>query len=348
MKHFTTIETLSDGSVIKIGKPGITYKPGTPDLLYMFAQSGVVLAVEAGPSSPADHAVLTITSADGETVKMSYSFAYATTILADITDIVKSMVKRTVPVSSTPVSVGTALFVVDVELFDSDDIPVDNASFGARAIDGLDYATESPADGFWPGVPDRVRVSGHAVTFLANGSDGEATVTVKNGTNAAIVDNNGQAVTFYGPLTAYEIVDDGSTAARCIFDAVDCFSDKAVLRWWSPELGGWKSSVWDVVEQGCDVARVTLYDRMFARNAAAESSIWMRLRSPLCSVRDWAWLRDISISDEVEMFVTEKVETGGSTDLWRSVTVSPSSTAWKINDVKDFDIVVTAAEASSL
>lgn len=326
----------------------MTYKPGTPDLLYMFCQSGIVLAIEQGALSTADHAVLTITSADGDTVKMSYSFAYGTTINADITDIIKSMVKRTVPVSPAPVSVGTALSVVDVELFDSDDSPVDNASFAARAIDALDYATESPSTGLWPGVPDRVRVSGHPVTFLANGSDGEATVTVKNGTNAATVDNNGQAVTFSGPLTAYEVVDNGNTAARCVLETVECISDNVVLRWWSPELGGWKSCVWDVVEQGQDVARVTLFDRMFARNAAAEASIWMRLRSPLCSVRDWAWLRDISVSDEVEMLDTEKVETGGSTDIWRSVTVSPSSTAWKINDVKDFDIVVTTAEASSL
>lgn len=348
MKQFTTIETLSDGSLIKIGKPGITYKPGTPDLLYMFVQSGVVLAIEAGSGSPADHAVITITSSDGDTVRMSYSFIYGTTFYADITDIIKSMVKRTVPVSATPVSVGTALSVLDVELFESDDTPVDNASFDARTIDGLDYANESPADSLWPGVPDRVRVSGHPVTFLANGSDGEATVTVKNGTNTATVDNNGQAVTFAGPSGSYEILEGGDTVAKCILESVSCISDTVVLRWWSPELGGWKSCVWDVVEQGCDVARVTLYDRMFARNAAAESSLWLRLRSPLCSARDWAWLRDISVSDEVEMLDTEKVETGGSTDIWRSVTVSPSSTAWKINDVKDFDIVVTTAEASSL
>lgn len=348
MKHFTTIETLSDGSKVKIGKPGITYKSATPKLLYMFCQSGIVLAIEQGALSTADHAVVTITSAGGETVQITYSFAYGGTIYADITDVVRSMVVRTLPTSSTPSSVGTSLTVLDVELYDATETAVDNTSFSVQAIDGLDYATESPADGFWPGVPDRVRVSGHAVTFLAVGSDGEATVTVKNGTNAAVVDNNGQAVTFYGPLTAYEVVDNGNTVARCILEAVDCFSDKMVLRWWSPELGGWKSCVWDVVEQGQDVARVTLYDRMFARNAAAESSIWMRLRSPLCSVRDWAWLRDIAVSDEVEMLVTEKVETGGSTDIWRSVTVSPSSTSWKINDFKDFDIVVTAAEASSL
>lgn len=348
MKHFTTIETLSDGSVIKIGKPGITYKPGTPDLLYMFAQSGVVLAIEQGALSTADHAVVTMTSSDGDTVTLSYSFAYGTTILADITDIIKSMVKRTLPVSPTPVSVGTSLSVVDVELFDSDDSPVDNASFAAWAIDGIDYATESPGDGLWPGVPDRVRVSGHPVTFLANGSDGEATVTVKNGTYSAAVDNNGQSVTFSGPATAYEVVDNGNTVARCILETVDCISDNVVLRWWSPELGGWKSCVWDVVEQGQDVARVTLFDRMFARNAAADASLWLRLRSPLCSMRDWLWLRDIAVSNEVEMLDTEKVGTGGSTDIWRSVTVSPSSTAWKINDVKDFDIVVTTAEASSL
>ena len=348
MRQFTTLETLSDGSKIKIGKPGITYKPGTPDLLYMFCQSGIVLAIEQGALSTADHAVVTITSAGGEAVQITYSFAYGGTIYADITDVVRSMVVRTLPTSSTPSSVGTALSVVDVELFDSGDNPVDNASFAARAIDGMDYATESPSDGFWPGVPDRVKVSGHPVTFLANGSDGEATVTVKNGTNTATVDNNGQAVTFYGPSTAYEVVDDGDTAARCILEAVDCTSDKVVMRWWSPELGGWKSCVWDVVEQGQDAARVTLFDRMFARNAAADASLWLRLRSPLCSVRDWLWLRDIAVSDEVEMLVTEKVETGGSTDIWRSVTVSPASTAWKINDVKDFDIVVTAAEASSL
>lgn len=348
MKLFTTIETLSDGSKVKIGKPGITYKADTPKLLYMFCQSGIVLAIEQGALSTADHAVVTITSAGGEAVQITYSFAYGGTIYADITDVVRSMVVRTLPTSSTPSSVGTALTGLDVELFDDTDTAVDNTSFSVQAIDGLDYATENPGDGLWPGVPDRVRVSGHPVTFLANGSDGEATVTVKNGTNAATVDNNGQAVTFSGPATAYDVVDNGNTVARCILETVDCISDNVVLRWWSPELGGWKSCVWDVVEQGQDVARVTLFDRMFARNAAADASLWLRLRSPLCSMHDWLWLRDIAVSDEVEMLDTEKVETGGSTDIWRSVTVSPASSAWKINDVKDFDIVVTTAEASSL
>lgn len=348
MRQYTTLETLSDGSKVKIGKPGITYKASTPKLLYMFCQSGIVFAIEQGTLSTADHAVVTITSAGGETVQITYSFAYGGTIYADITDVVRSMVVRTLPTSPTPSSVGTALTVLDVELYDDTDTAVDNTSFSVQAIDGIDYATEIPGEGFWPGVPDRVRVSGHPVTFLANGSDGEATVTVKNGTYSATVDNNGQAVTFSGPSTAYEVVENGNTAARCILETVECISDNVTLRWWSPELGGWKSCVWDVVEQGQDVARVTLFDRLFARNAAADASLWLRLRSPLCSMRDWLWLRDIAVSDEVEMLVAEKVETGGSTDIWRSVTVSPASSAWKINDVKDFDIVVTTAEASSL
>lgn len=342
------METLSDGSKVKSGKPGITYKKGNPKLLYMFVQSGIVIAIEKGALSTADHTVVTITSAGGEAVQITYSFAYGGTIYADITDVVRSMVIRTLPTSSTPSSVGTALTGLDVELFDDTDTAVDNTSFDVRAIDGLDYAYDSPG-AKWPGIPDRVRLyTITPLTFLTNGSDGESTVVAKNGTYIGTLDNNGQAATFLSAANTFEVVDNGVVAASCEIEWVDCESDKVTLRWWSPELGGWKSYVWDVVEQGQDVDRVTLFDRLFARNAAANASLWLRLRAPLCSMRDWLWLRDISVSDEVEMIDMEKIETGGSTNVWRSVTVSPASSAWKIRDIKDFDIVVTTAEASSL
>lgn len=347
MRYFTDIKTFSDGSKLAVGKPGITYK-ASPLTLWAFCQSGVVMRLTKSVSSPAAVADIAVTSSGGDAVTIHYSFAFGDTIYADITDVVRTMVLRALPGALS--QVGTTLTSIVVEMFEGDGTSVDSVTAAVQAIDGIDYAYEMPDTPQWPGLPDRVRLyTSTPLTFAVCGSDGFATVTPKYNATAITIDNAGQGATFSAnPPGVFQVVDDGVAVTTCKVEQVDCITDKVILRWWSPELGGWKSSVWDVVEQGQDVDRVTTFDRLFTRNAASDASLWVRVRVPLCSVRDWLWLRDIEFSDEVELYAAEKNSVGGTFDMWRSVTVSPASSSWKVSDVKDFDIVIATAEASSL
>lgn len=348
MRRYTNIATFSDGSTLEIGKPGITYK-ASPLTLWLFCQSGIIFRIKKGSSSTAVAMDVTVTDSNSDTVVTHYSFAFGDLIYADITDIVKSMVLRTLPVAIR--QAGTSLGGIVFELFDTDSLSVGAASMEATAIDALDYAYEDVLSGQCPGVPEHIRLHGSAwLTLPALGSSGQSTVIVKYGGNSATLDNAGQAATLPASTvpSTYILVDNGDDIARCEVELIDCTDDSVTLRWWSVELGGWKTCAWDVLEVGQDGDRVTLFDRIYDRNAASDASNTLRLRVPLCTHNEWAWLRDIAISDQVEMLGSEKIAVGGATDVWRSVVVEQQSSTHKMREDKDFEIVITTAEASSL
>lgn len=348
MRQYTKIAAFSDGSALAIGKPGITYK-ASPLTLWLFCQSGIIFRVEKDALSTAVAMDVTVTDSNSDTVVTHYSFAFGDEIYADVTDIVRSMVVRALP--NAIGQAGTSLGGIVFELFDTDGVSVGSVSAEAIAIDALDYAYEDAASGQWPGVPEHIRLHSSAwLTFPALGSSGQSTVMVKYGGSSATLDNAGQAATLPASTVPsdYVLVDDDDEIARCEVELVDCTDDSVMLRWWSVELGGWKTCAWDVLEAGQAGDRVTLFDRLYARNAASDASNTLRLRVPLCTHNEWAWLRDIAISDQVEMLGSEKIAVGGATNVWRSVVVEQQSSTHKMREDKDFEIVITTAEASSL
>jgi len=129
----------------------------------------------------------------------------------------------------------------------------------------------------------------------------------------------------------------------------DCGADKVLLAWWSPELGGWKTSVFDVAGHADTVSARRNYSSGFDYLAGVDSSIGLRLRLPGLTARDYSYFRDVMFSDEVYRVEDMRIEISDSGSVtWLPVRVTGSVPEWSVIDKKSLEFTILTNELEQL
>lgn len=129
----------------------------------------------------------------------------------------------------------------------------------------------------------------------------------------------------------------------------DCGADKVLLAWWSPEFGGWKTSVFDVAGYADTVSARRNYSSGFDYLAGVDSSLGLRLRLPGLTARDYTYFRDVMLSDEV--YQVKNLRTGlgfSGTVTWLPVMVTGSVPEWGVIDYKSLEFTILTNELEQL
>lgn len=129
----------------------------------------------------------------------------------------------------------------------------------------------------------------------------------------------------------------------------DCGADKVLLVWWSPEFGGWKTSVFDVAGHADTVSARRNYTSGFDQLAGVDSSIGLRLRLPGLTARDYTYFRDVMFSDEVYRVEDLRIDGGDSGSVtWLPVRVTGSVPEWSVVGQKSLEITILTNELGQL
>lgn len=258
--------------------------------------------------------------------------------------------RRTTGLSLLSPTPPMAVCDIRVDLLDSTLTSIDSVDFHFSVFDAL--GDQSWMDWRSLGIPDTWRVargktnyfcipmghvSSHSVEFAATRPDlSEDTLSmVDDGTTICF------AMTSARPYTALTIRDTGGDLAVCRVVWEECLADKINIRWWSPQLGGWKSYAADVVAGECGVTERTMQQRGFGLVDGVDGNTGFSCRFPRLTHRDWLYFRDILLSDEIYIDEVDNVALGGTSQaVSRPVRVSAQSQSWRLTDTKDFDFSV--------
>lgn len=239
---------------------------------------------------------------------------------------------------------------VHVDLLDSNLGSIDSADFTLSVFDSL--GDQSWEDWRSLGIPDTWRVaidktnyfcipmghvSSHSVEFAATRPDlSEDTLTLADDGSTICF-----GMTSVRPYTMLAIRDTGGDLAVCRVVWEDCMDDKINIRWWSPQLGGWKTYTADVVAGSCNVTTREMQQRGFNLVDGVEGTTGFECRFPMLTYRDWLYFRDILFSDEVYIDEVDNVTLGGlSQDVAHPARVSAQAQSWRLTDIKDFEFSV--------
>lgn len=239
---------------------------------------------------------------------------------------------------------------VRVALLDSALDLLDSSEFTLAVFDSIG----DQSSGDWRGlaVPDTWRVSGgaanyfcvpmghyssHATEFAAfrAAGDYDALSMVDDGTTVCF------AMTSANPYIMLQVRDTGGVLASTRVVWEPCMSDKLKFRWWSPQSGGWKSQVADVVGGSDEVTERAAQLRGFSMVDGVSAELGFSCRFPSLTFRDWLYFRDILYSDEVYVDLETNTALGGTFQSEaRAVRVNGGGAAWKLNEVRDFTFTV--------
>lgn len=341
MRQYTRIIiTPSSHTDIKYSSPGIV----GGSAFYFFAQSGCILQMtrDANYTAASVEVVMTRTG-DGATYGATYSFAFGDIVYADVTALVRPLIQRPVPLSAT--LAGTGSVTMDINVYDSDGVLLDNVQRSCRIIDGVDWAIDGNLRRMLPETVYVTTDSPNApMTFPASDlGNGVGTVKFAGQT----IDNSGLSVTAIGAGT-YQLESDGVVIDSVRAVETPCDDGYMTVTWWSPELGGWKSYAFEVLGDGMSVSGLTDFTRNFSPGRASDGNMWYALRAAQISIREWAWLRDILASDEVMTRTAIATNNLNEVDNWLHLIADGDPGEWKLTDRKDFEIRVYASEVAGL
>jgi len=341
MRQYTRIIiTPSSRTDIKYASPGIV----GGSAFYFFAQSGCILQMtrDANYTAASVEVIMTRTG-DGVSYGATYSFSFSDVVYADITALVRPLIQRPVPLAAT--LAGTGSVTMDINVYDSDGVLLDNVQRACRIIDGVDWAIDGNMRRMLPETVYVTTDSPNApITFPAS-DIGNGVGTVKFA--GMTIDNSGLSVTAVGAGT-YQLESDGVVIDSVMAVETPCDDGYMTVTWWSPELGGWKSYAFEVLGEGMGVSGLTDYTRDFSPHRASDGRMWYALRAPLATFRDWLWLRDILASDEVMTRTAIATDNLNEVDNWLHLIAEGDPGEWKLNDCKDFEIRVYASEVAGL
>lgn len=351
--NFLTVGT--DGRVYYT-KPGIaTAVSGLTNMFYFYLQSGAVFRIVRDPASTATYC--RVYASDGnDTVWMTLTFDFSLTAWCDLTEPLRSLVDRAIPVN-TPAPAGTAGITVGFEMYDNTDALLSSISLTARIIDCLDYSFEDTASPWWPGVPEVIRLpygGSPRITLPTMGDSGEMTTVVKVYYNStllysATLDNIGCPVTMLNTGNLIVMESGSGEVCRTRIEIEDCSTDTLALTWWSPELGGWKTAAAKIVSAGVGNDNLSEFDREFGHHSAGRGRQYLRCRFPLLTLREWMWYRDIALSDEVIVSADRYVAPANvMTEFDSALILNATNEVWKPTDCKDLTFDVCTMEAWSL
>lgn len=349
------------------GKVGFSF-PGfsaQDDGVVAFAQADPIVRVEVATAGAAwldvDIAATPGAWAGGDPLDCSQHIAVAQgqTVYVPMAEVIKAAIVRTFTgITATPDAPCVEL-TVDFTLYDSSLAALETISVMIYAYYSLGNPATLMQDWRMPGIPDKMRLmldfnnymtfpcmqimqSGYSVSFVQYLSSGSHTdyVTEIDGSSRVFKIPSSYAV--HATSFAYRR-DDGDMPIlySTQVEWCECSRDKLTLLWWSPELGGWKTMVADIVGTADGVAERSPMERAFCKVDGVAGTLSFAARFPLLTLRDYMYYRDIMLSDEVYVVETDTVSYDGTAaEIRKAVRVSGSLPAWRVNDVKDFEFTI--------
>lgn len=341
MRQYTRIIiTPSSRTDIKYASPGIV----GGSAFYFFAQSGCILQITRDSNYTAASVEVVFTrTGDGATYGATYSFAFGDVVYADVTELVRPLIQRPVPLVAT--LAGTGSVTMDVNVYDGDGVLLDTVQRSCRIIDGVDWAIDGNMRRMLPETVYVTTDSPNAPMTFPASDIGSGVGSVKFA--GITIDNSGLSVTAVGYGT-YELESDGAVVDSVRVLYTPCDDGYMTVTWWSPELGGWKSYAFEVVGDGMSVSGLTEFTRNFSPGRASDGRMWYALRAAQIGVREWAWLRDILASDEVMTRTAIATDNLNEVDNWLHLIAEGDPGEWKLTDSKDFELRVYASEVAGL
>lgn len=350
------------------GKVGFSF-PGfsaQDDGVVAFAQADPIVRVEVATAGAAwlDVSVLANPGAwaGGDPLACSQHIAVTQgqTVYVPLAEVIKAAIVRTFTgITSTPDAPCVEL-AVDFKLYDSSLTALETISVMVYAYDSLGNPAVLMQDWRVPGIPDKMRLmldfnnnymtfpclqiqppsySVSFVQYLSNGSNTDYVTEMDGSSRVFKIPSS-----FAAHATSFAYRRDDGDMPILYSTQVEwcrCTTDKMLLFWWSPELGGWKSCVADIVGTADSVTERSAMERAFCKVDGVTGTLSFAARFPLLTLRDYMYYRDIMLSDEVYVVETDTVSyDGGAAEIRKAVRVAGSLPVWRVNDVKDFDFTI--------
>lgn len=340
--------------------------------LIAWTQQRNVLRIEAYPGSQMATATIDVTAgvglADEITVSFGISFENGTVQYVDVTDVFRSVFDRTkktlIADTSTP---GRIMF----QAYNSNGVAIGKGGsyesdliYYDAVVQAVPAGTCMPISDGWL-LPDTFRIPAR---LPCNPMRIQACTRMTRGaTNLDVVNSSGVAIdsanvsqpnqkTYgfgFNPLNSPAFVNlySGSSGiiekARVVMES--CIYDKILLTWWSPDFGGWKSCLADILGYGDDVSESERYIIGWDYGESKGGMYGLRVRIPNCTPRDYAYYRDIYYSSYVQVFdMALWAENQSALNIEKEVMVEGTPPDAKLNGYVDLEMTLKTVEVSSI
>lgn len=338
------------GGLVASLRPGM--QDVSQDHYNAYTQIPCVLRFEKSNSSTTDSVTVTLTElSSGNSAAVNILFGTQKTQYCDITEILRCWQVRLLPSGSLART--CTRWLLNIEEFDAN-----GDSLGDRDISLYAYDAREPQDAKCDTpLPDTFRMLADVYlanweTVCARATEGACNVKIYNQSGTLLQSFPGDPGDLYtagckltyNALSTPSLVTVGNVneyTARIVWEK--CATDKAMLRWWSPTCGGYKSVAVELRGIREEAAGSAAYIKFFDDVWAAAGRDGLKARIPLCTMRDAAYYRDIFISDEVEMLWDTGVYQYG-----KRVRVTGAAPDVSPNGTADIDMFIQLSEVSSL
>lgn len=304
--------------------------------------------------------------ADEITVSVTVTFDNSTVQYIDITDVLRSVFDRShrTAMADTATTGMIQLVAYDV---DGNIIVVKDMerriSYYDAVVEAVDGKSCGEASGYWL-LPDTFRLP----DFSNCGGRPQASARMtKGGIFVRILDGGGTVldiVTASDPtqrtygwgfdlMQSPAVVEIGNPSMgvveRARIEYVGCSDGWALLTWWSPAIGGWKSCMAEITGYKDEVSESERYIKGFDYAESKGGMFGLQARIPNCTPRDYEYYRDIYYSGIVYMY-DESLWVAGQNvqSLEREVMVKGTPPAVKTVGSTDLDFTLLTEEVSSI
>lgn len=324
------------------------------------------LVVKLDSDGQCDHMDIEITAGLGLpeeiTVVVRVSFAYGNIQYCDITDVLRSVIDRTM--KSAIADTSTRGFI-KITQKDAGDNTIDEPYKGEFGY--YDAIVMSPSGIMQPAsyhlLPDTFRLPSSIASFepqgctRMTGDAGIIRLIGSGGTIVGSVTSNKDQRTYgwgfhtLGQITEVRVLDSlgGNVEKARVIWETECGSDKILLTWWSPVFGGWKSVLADVMRHDDSIGTTQDYLLKFDSRQAKSGRLGWEVRIPNCTSRDYEYYRDIYYSDNVFAHELVTYDTDNSKKaIMHTVKVGGTPPNSPVVGTVDMTINLTMQEVSSI
>lgn len=348
---FIDVEYMQGGGNIGILRPGLLYVQTAQINAYTQEHCVIRFARSSGSYTATIKAVLS-QSADN-TQETYIDFGYSDTQYYDITEPLRAWTRRNAqgtPISPTATHVSLAVteydsvggvrgeYTISFNAYDAPE-PIDR-KFGTPLPDSFRMLADNTRSIYQQCCARSIASYCDVDIILADGTTQQSYSGGRNDLYTA-----GWRF-LYNPLSLQSLVRVGVVGDKetARVDWIACAADKAQVRWWSPEAGGYKSVVVELLSVISDKGETAAYYKAFDNVWASALTGGVKARIPLCTMRDVMYYRDIFASDEVEMLWSAGVysyakrvkvdgappeaEPYGTADIEMTLRLSEVSEAW--------------------
>lgn len=356
MRQFKNYTTLPANGYLDVAVPSFVVAPLGP-IVYAFIQSGLQLRLTKKTGGTADYATVTVTTG-GETNIMTVSFRYNDVSYADITELARVGIQKTMATAGQCERGGTAGSIT-IEEFTAANVSLGTVSMNdVFFIDGLARAHQ-PASALFATIPDRIILptgndfAGYRQAVVRpSAAYGTGSVTVATKLSNGSKDHSVNVPNTSAPVVV-EVKDTvawiDTPQGKVRIEHESCTTDKVFVMWWSSEDGGWKSYLCDILNFSGGVDSRTRYNAGFEHGDTVTGHTVMSARFPLCTYNDWCYVRDILTSGEVRLWSPLTYSAGSLSEMVGVRAVAEGDFGeWRAKDIKDFNIKLIIDELDVL